>query len=177
MKGLLLITSDSNSFSSVTIGATGSQALLINDDCDQNSFTNVNFYGLEGVIEYSIGISAVESLFRYYNSYGDITWDGINDITNDEDNFNIGNSVVLENNTIGFNTNADNNNFNSSATITFNDLPYEQNDTIWVLKDGIRCDNNPALCVIGDYNGTTGIPAGNRSVRFFGTETDFCQHQ
>ena len=157
MKGLLLITSDSNSFSSVTIGATGSQALLINDDCDQNSFTNVNFYGLEGVIEYSIGISAVESLFRYYNSYGDITWDGINDITNDEDNFNIGNSVVLENNTIGFNTNADNNNFNSSATITFNDLPYEQNDTIWVLKDGIRCDNNPALCVIGDYNGTTGI--------------------
>jgi hypothetical protein len=88
----------------------------------------------------------------YENIYGMINWTTDNITTTIP--LILGQTIFLENNTIGLIDNSSALSLNGSAQITFYSLNYSIQP--YLLKNEVRCDDNSALCNITSYDNTTG---------------------
>ncbi len=102
---------------------------------------------------------ATNNSLVYNNSLGMINWTKVNLTT--KINLTIGETVFLANNVVGLVNDSNALKLNSSAKIEIRNLSYAS--TPFLLKDGVRCDNDPALCNITSYNSTSGILFANIS--------------
>ncbi|MBI4983638.1 hypothetical protein HZC32_03265, partial [Candidatus Woesearchaeota archaeon] len=102
--------------------------------------------------------------FIYNNSFGEIRWYKKNFSTSGLGQLDlwIGSGVFVQSNLLGLANSLGNLiNFNTSAQLTFYGLNWSSG-TAQLLKAGVRCDNNTALCNIS-YNSATGILLANVS--------------
>ncbi len=117
---------------------------------------NNNFSGTPNLFISDTNASAANTLI-YNNSFGRILWSNMTNLTINT-SLNIGDKIIIENNTIGLD-NSSLVNLNTTAEITFYALGYTLQP--FLLKNGVRCDNNQALCNISSFS--SGILVANVS--------------
>lgn len=132
-------------------------SLAINQSVYDNTFLNNKLSSAQIA---NVGNNSYRNYFIYNNSYGEIKWYRSNFSTTAAIDLSVGNNIFIANNLIGLADNVNLANFNVSAEIKFYGLNYSSKP--YLLKNGIRCDNNPALCNIS-YNKATGTLDANVS--------------
>ncbi|MBU0457645.1 MAG: right-handed parallel beta-helix repeat-containing protein, partial [Nanoarchaeota archaeon] len=145
----LAVYSSSNSFTDNIINSSnmGGNGIALSSS-NQNTFTNMVIENrfAQYVINDITGSSEINYLI-YNNSFGQINW-SLNLTTNIS--LNVGNTIFLENNTVGLIDDSQTLSLNGSARIEIKGLSYSK--TPQLLKDLVRCDDTDN-CNITSYNG------------------------
>ncbi|MFA6461944.1 MAG: LamG-like jellyroll fold domain-containing protein [Candidatus Woesearchaeota archaeon] len=96
--------------------------------------------------------TSYNNTITYHNDYGKINWTRTNISINIP--LIVDQTIFLGNNALGIIDNSSMGSLNSTATLTFYNLGYAVQP--YLLKNGIRCDDNSALCNITSYDNATG---------------------
>ncbi len=153
--GLLLINNSNNSF--IANNITGNSTLATIEISDVSTYNNTfRNNTINAVVNFSIyDLSGLETnnTLIYNNSFGMINWTRENLTTNMS--LVLGQTIFLQQNLTGILDTAQSLNLNRSARIDIKNLTYSTQP--FLLKDGVRCDNDNTLCTIASYDSTTGI--------------------
>jgi hypothetical protein len=152
----LQVYRSNNSVSNNNITTYGSSSVFVGDTAADNVLINNNIYFDSN---YSIfeDVNTGFSQIIYNNSYGQIYWNLSNLTT--KINLSIGGTIFLEDNNVGLINDANAMNLNSSANVTFYGLSYSAQP--WLMKDGVRCDDDQSLCNITSWDGSTLVASVN----------------
>ncbi|PIZ51787.1 hypothetical protein COY27_02330, partial [Candidatus Woesearchaeota archaeon CG_4_10_14_0_2_um_filter_33_13] len=139
-----------------------SYSIYIYSGSENNTFwnndLNIQFFSEDNPLIYDQSGTGTNNTLIYNNSFGEINWTKENLTSNI--NLSIGDTVYLEDNLVGLIDDNNSLNLNGSAQITFYGLGYATQP--YLLKNGVRCDNDPALCNI-TYENVTGTLYANIS--------------
>ena len=140
-----------------TNGTANNYGIFLSSSGDNILHSN-NISGVNVTYMIFVDNASANNTLIYNNSFGQINWTSTNLTTNIT--LQLGNTIFIENNTIGLTDNTQALNLNGTANGTIIITFYGLNLTNHTIrKNGVRCDNNTALCNITSADNTATLVA------------------